>query len=79
MGDLFLTAKSGYSFAGAAGGPVTATATQVGGSHGYISNDPDMDAIFIASGYGISGGSDSTSTARHPDSVGFEDRMKVQI
>jgi predicted AlkP superfamily pyrophosphatase or phosphodiesterase len=56
MGDLFLTAKSGYSFAGAAGGPVTATATQIGGSHGYISNDPDMDAIFIASGYGISGG-----------------------
>jgi predicted AlkP superfamily pyrophosphatase or phosphodiesterase len=56
MGDLFVTAKSGYSFAGAAGGPVTAAATQAGGSHGYISSDPDMDAIFIASGYGISAG-----------------------
>jgi predicted AlkP superfamily pyrophosphatase or phosphodiesterase len=56
MGDLFLTAKSGYSFAGAAGGPVTAAAAQTGGSHGYASSDPDMDALFIASGYGIAPG-----------------------
>ena len=56
MGDLFVTAKAGYSFAAAAGGPVTADAPQTGGSHGYISTDPDMDALFIASGYGILGG-----------------------
>jgi len=24
-----------------------------GGGHGYASSDPEMDAIFIASGYGI--------------------------
>jgi len=56
MGDLFLTARTGYSFAGAAGGPVTAEARQVGGSHGYVATDPEMDALFIASGYGIAAG-----------------------
>lgn len=56
MGDLFLTARAGYSFAGGTGGPVTPEAPQVGGSHGYISTDPDMDALFIASGAGIRSG-----------------------
>ena len=56
MGDLYVTAKPGYSFAGATGGPVTAAAAQVGGSHGYIASDAEMDALFIASGYGIAGG-----------------------
>jgi hypothetical protein len=56
MSDLFVTAKTGYSFAGATGGPVTAAAAQTGGSHGYIASDPEMDALFIASGYGIAGG-----------------------
>ena len=56
MSQLFLTARTGYSFAGAKGGPVTAEAPQVGGSHGYVSSDPDMDAIFIANGYGIQPG-----------------------
>jgi predicted AlkP superfamily pyrophosphatase or phosphodiesterase len=56
MSDLFVTAKAGYSFAGAIGGPVTAAAAQIGGSHGYIASDPDMDGLFIASGYGIAVG-----------------------
>lgn len=56
MGQLFLTAKTGYAFSGATGGPVTAAVPQVGGSHGYIASDPEMDAIFIASGYGIQAG-----------------------
>jgi predicted AlkP superfamily pyrophosphatase or phosphodiesterase len=55
MSDLFVTAKTDYSFAGATGGPVTAEAKQVGGSHGYNANEPDMNALFIASGYGIAG------------------------
>ncbi|HTS63427.1 MAG TPA: ectonucleotide pyrophosphatase/phosphodiesterase [Candidatus Acidoferrales bacterium] len=63
MGDLFLTAKAGYSFAGASGGPVTAPARQTGGSHGYAATDPDMDAIFIASGYGIRGGANPRAIA----------------
>jgi predicted AlkP superfamily pyrophosphatase or phosphodiesterase len=53
MFDLFLTAKSGYSFSGAAGGPVTAAVPQLSGSHGYLASDPELDAIFIASGYGV--------------------------
>src|SRR5262249_24552931 len=56
MSDLFVTAKTGYSFAGATGGPVTSAVPQQGGSHGYVGTDPEMDALFIASGYGIAGG-----------------------
>jgi hypothetical protein len=53
MYQLLLTAKDGYSFSGAAGGPVTSEVLQQAGSHGYLASDKDMDAIFIASGYGI--------------------------
>jgi predicted AlkP superfamily pyrophosphatase or phosphodiesterase len=53
MYQLLLTAKDGYSFSGAAGGPVTSAVPQQAGSHGYLASDPDMDAIFIASGYGV--------------------------
>jgi Type I phosphodiesterase / nucleotide pyrophosphatase len=53
MYQLLLTAKSGYSFSGATGGPVTAAVPQQEGSHGYLASDPEMEAIFIASGYGV--------------------------
>jgi len=53
FGQLLLSAKSGYSFSGANGGPVTAEAPQRSGSHGYLASDPDMNPIFIASGYGV--------------------------
>ena len=56
MFDLLLTAKAGYSFSGAAGGAVTASVPQQAGSHGYLASDPDLDAIFIASGYGVKAG-----------------------
>jgi predicted AlkP superfamily pyrophosphatase or phosphodiesterase len=56
MGQLLLTAKSGYSFSGATGGPVTAAVPQQRGSHGYVNTDADMDALFIASGYGVKKG-----------------------
>jgi hypothetical protein len=56
MFDILLTAKSGYSFSGAVGGPVTAAVPQQAGSHGYLAADPDLDAIFIASGYGVKRG-----------------------
>jgi predicted AlkP superfamily pyrophosphatase or phosphodiesterase len=56
MFDLLLTAKPGYSFSGAAGGAVTAAVPQQAGSHGYLASDPDLDAIFIASGYGVKPG-----------------------
>jgi hypothetical protein len=56
MFDVLLTAKSGYSFSGATGGPVTAAVPQTAGSHGYLASDPEMDAIFIASGWGVKSG-----------------------
>jgi hypothetical protein len=56
MYQLLLTAKDGYSFSGATGGPVTSEVLQQAGSHGYLASDPDMDAIFIASGYGVRAG-----------------------
>lgn len=62
MYQMLLTAKSGYSFSGATGGPVTAEVPQQAGSHGYLASDPEMDAIFIASGYGI--GSPGTPLGR---------------
>jgi predicted AlkP superfamily pyrophosphatase or phosphodiesterase len=56
FGQLFLTAKEGYSFSGTAGGPVTAAVPQTGGSHAYLASDPDLYPIFIASGYGVKAG-----------------------
>ena len=54
--DLVLYAKTDYAFsnprAGDAG-PAIVTTGQTTGAHGYLASDPDMDAIFIASGYGI--------------------------
>ena len=57
MSPLLLTAKDGYSFSGATGGPVTNAVPQLRGSHGYLASDPEMDALFIASGYGVRKGS----------------------
>ncbi len=56
MFDVLLAAKPGYSFSGATGGAVTAAVPQQAGSHGYLASDPQLDAIFIASGYGITPG-----------------------
>ncbi len=56
MFQLLLAAKPGYSFSGAKGGPVTAAVPQQAGSHGYLASDPDLDAIFIASGCSVTPG-----------------------
>jgi hypothetical protein len=50
---LLLFAKSGYSFGGGRTGGSVVTRPSQGGGHGYASSDPEMDAIFLASGYGI--------------------------
>ena len=63
MCQLLLTAKDGYAFSGATGGPVTAAVPQQGGSHGYLASDPDMDAILIASGYGVRSGANPGKVA----------------
>jgi predicted AlkP superfamily pyrophosphatase or phosphodiesterase len=57
MGALFLTAKEGYAFTGAAGAQVVIDVADGSlGAHGYVSSDPDLRALFIASGRGIKPG-----------------------
>jgi predicted AlkP superfamily pyrophosphatase or phosphodiesterase len=57
MGALFLTAKDGYAFAAAAGEKTAIDAPEGSlGAHGYVSADPDLQSLFIASGRGIKPG-----------------------
>jgi len=57
MGDLVLYPKAGYAFKNdLAGESVVAPSVNYGGTHGYRSNDPELDGIFIASGRGIAKG-----------------------
>jgi predicted AlkP superfamily pyrophosphatase or phosphodiesterase len=58
VGVLLLTAKSGYAFAAGATTEKTVVDAPEGslGTHGYISSDPDIQALFIASGRGIKPG-----------------------
>ena len=57
MGALMLTAKDGYAFTGDASEPAVADAPAGSlGSHGYVASDPDLQALFIASGKGIKPG-----------------------
>jgi len=55
MADLLLVAKPGYGFAGLAEGEPVVDVTEgiTIGHHGYLADDPDMNAIFIAWGRGI--------------------------
>jgi predicted AlkP superfamily pyrophosphatase or phosphodiesterase len=48
--DLYLAASPGYAFWGGNDGPVEQDVQPAGGSHGYLNTDPDMQALFIASG-----------------------------
>ena len=58
MADLVLAAADGYAFEGAADGEVVSPVAPgtTPGSHGYLSTESDMDAVFIASGAGIKPG-----------------------
>ena len=58
VGALLLTAQSGYAFAVGATADKTVVDAPEGslGTHGYISSDPDIQALFIASGRGIKPG-----------------------
>lgn len=54
MADLVVYAKSGYAFVGGKEkDPIMTKAEQPSGAHGYLNTDPEMQAIFIAAGYGV--------------------------
>jgi predicted AlkP superfamily pyrophosphatase or phosphodiesterase len=57
MGELFLTAKDGYAFTAAVGDATASDAAEGSlGAHGYVNTDPELGAIFVASGRGIKPG-----------------------
>ena len=54
MGALLLIARDGYVFTAAASGPAVVDAPAASlGAHGYVASDPDLAALFIASGRNI--------------------------
>lgn len=55
--DLYLAAKTGYGFWGGTDGPLVEE-IPASGAHGYLNTDPDMEALFIASGAHIRSGVD---------------------
>ncbi|MDP9170291.1 MAG: alkaline phosphatase family protein [Acidobacteriota bacterium] len=56
MSDLYLVAAPGYAFANSRGGAASTSVPSTQGAHGYPNSDPELDAIFIASGAGIRSG-----------------------
>jgi predicted AlkP superfamily pyrophosphatase or phosphodiesterase len=54
MGALLIVGKDGYAFTAAADGPSVVDVPPASlGSHGYVATDPELGALFIASGRGI--------------------------
>jgi predicted AlkP superfamily pyrophosphatase or phosphodiesterase len=53
--DLVVAAADEYAFGGGTSGNLVTDQIQ-GGSHGYVSSDPEMNALFIASGRGVKPG-----------------------
>lgn len=56
MGDLVLYAKDGYAFKEGVTGGLISDSPDYQGTHGYPNSDPQLDGVFIASGYGIKKG-----------------------
>jgi predicted AlkP superfamily pyrophosphatase or phosphodiesterase len=56
--DLYLIAKPGYAFQDGIEPPLVKDVLPARGAHGYLNTDPDMQALFIASGAHIRKGVD---------------------
>lgn len=57
MGPFLVLGKPGYAFAADFSGPVVIDAPAASlGTHGYVATDPELQAIFIASGRGVKPG-----------------------
>lgn len=48
--ELYLAAKPGYAFADGTDAPLIKDVNPARGAHGYLNDNPDMQALFIASG-----------------------------
>jgi glycerophosphoryl diester phosphodiesterase len=59
MADLILAARAGYAFSGDATGDALVVPNEgTTGAHGYLSTEPAMNAVFVASGAGIKAGAE---------------------
>jgi predicted AlkP superfamily pyrophosphatase or phosphodiesterase len=56
--DLYIVAKPGYAFMSGTDEPIVQDIESPRGTHGYLNTDPDMQALFIASGAHIRPGTD---------------------
>jgi predicted AlkP superfamily pyrophosphatase or phosphodiesterase len=56
--DLYLVAKPDYAFMDGTDEPFIENVTPARGAHGYPNTDPDMDALFVASGAHVRAGVD---------------------
>ena len=56
--DLYIVAKPDYAFINGTDEPLVQDITPARGAHGYLNTDPDMQALFIASGAHIRRGVD---------------------
>lgn len=54
--DLYLIAKAGYSFTDGTDEPLVTDFENARGAHGYLNTNPDMQALFVASGAHIKHG-----------------------
>lgn len=81
MADMVIAAKDGYAVGGAFKGDGLIQEHAPKGTHGYLSTEPKMNALFVASGAGIKPGSklpsvenvDVAPTAAHLLGVPLED------
>ena len=48
--DLYLVAKPGFAFMAGTEEPLVSEVAPARGAHGYLNTDPDMQALFVASG-----------------------------
>jgi predicted AlkP superfamily pyrophosphatase or phosphodiesterase len=62
MGDFVLAAKEGYAFSQEATGEdlIVSNPNPTAGTHGFLSTEPQMNALFVASGRGIKSGKSLT-------------------
>lgn len=79
MADLVAAARDGYAFTNSRGGAASSEAVQVGGSHGYLNSEPDMDAICIAYGYGIRKGARAERVRNLDVAVTLADLLGVKL
>ena len=81
MADMIIAAKEGYSVGGTTNGDTLVAEHKQTGSHGYLSTEPKMNALFVASGSGIKRGAklpsienvDVAPTAAHLLGIKLED------